>query len=58
VLFDVDDVLTDGTLYIGANGEVVKSFNAKDGFAITLLQQYGALAGVLSGKDSEALQYR
>lgn len=58
VLFDVDGVLTDGTLFIGANGETVKPFNAKDGFAISLLQQYNIQVGVLSGKDSEALRYR
>ena len=36
VIFDVDGVLTDGILYIGAEGEVVKAFNAKDGVAIAL----------------------
>lgn len=57
-LFDVDGVLTDGTLFIGKDGEVVKPFNAKDGFGVALLQNYGIKVGVLSGKDSEALRYR
>ena len=39
VLFDVDGVLTDGTLYIGAEGEVFKAFNARDGVAISLLKK-------------------
>lgn len=57
-LFDVDGVLTDGTLWIGAQGEVYKPFHAKDGFAVSILQQFGVEVGVLSGKDSEALRYR
>jgi len=30
VLFDVDGVLTDGSLYIGADGELFKKFNGFD----------------------------
>jgi 3-deoxy-D-manno-octulosonate 8-phosphate phosphatase (KDO 8-P phosphatase) len=58
VLFDVDGVLNDGTLWIGESGEVYKPFNAKDGFAFATLRQFGLKAGVLSGKTSEALRYR
>ena len=58
VLFDVDGVLNDGTLWINAEGEVVKPFNAKDGFGFSILRQFGVRAGVLSGKDSQALRYR
>lgn len=58
VLFDVDGVLNDGTLWITAEGEVVKPFNAKDGFGFSILRQFGIKVGVLSGKDSHALRYR
>ncbi|MFC3286231.1 KdsC family phosphatase [Litchfieldella rifensis] len=58
VLFDVDGVLTDGTLYIGGSGEEYKPFNAKDGVAVSLLSHYGIKAGVISGKSSPALLYR
>lgn len=58
VLFDVDGVLTDGTLHIGADGEVVKNFNAKDGVAVALLKAHGIRSGILSGKASAALDYR
>lgn len=58
VLFDVDGVLNDGTLWINAVGEVVKPFNAKDGFGFSILRQFGIKVGVLSGKDSHALRYR
>ena len=52
VLFDVDGVLTDGSLYIGADGELFKKFNAKDGVAIALLKANGIQVGVISGKAS------
>ena len=58
VLFDVDGVLTDGTLWVDANGEVIKGFNVKDGVAVALLQKHGILVGVVSGKASAALDFR
>lgn len=58
VLFDVDGVLTDGTLHIGSDGEVVKNFNAKDGVAVALLRAHGIRSGIISGKTSAALDYR
>lgn len=58
VLFDVDGVLTDGQLHINDNGELFKSFNAKDGVAIALLKAHGILSGIISGKDSPALDFR
>jgi len=58
VIFDVDGVMTDGTLYINEDGEFFKSFNAKDGIAIKLLQCYGLISGVISGKSSKSLLRR
>lgn len=58
VLYDVDGVLTDGSLHIGAHGEEVKSFNAKDGVAVALLKAHGIRSGIISGKASAALDYR
>jgi len=58
VLFDVDGVLTDGSLYVGLDGEVFKKFNAKDGVAVTLLKAHGIQVGVISGKASKALDFR
>ncbi len=54
VLFDVDGVLTDGTLWIGPQGEAFKGFNAKDGVAVALLKKYGLQVGIVSGKASAA----
>ncbi|WP_110656462.1 KdsC family phosphatase [Salinicola halimionae] len=55
MLFDVDGVLTDGTLLIGPEGESLKPFNVRDGVAIGLLRQHGIKSGVLSAKSSQPL---
>ena len=41
MLFDVDGVLTDGTLYLGPSGEVMKGFNVRDGHGLKLLAEAG-----------------
>lgn len=58
VLFDVDGVLTNGSLFIGADGEVCKPFNARDGFSVALLKKHEIMVGIISGKASKALDYR
>lgn len=58
VLFDVDGVMTDGSIYITENGESIKKFNVKDGLAIELLRCHGIYTGVVSGKASSALSLR
>lgn len=58
VVFDVDGVLTDGTLAYSASGEEVKFFNVKDGVGIKLLQTYGVEVAVISAKGSAALDKR
>lgn len=58
VLFDVDGVLTDGTLFLDGQGELVKPFNVRDGLAVGMLRAHGIRSGVLSGKASAPLDYR
>jgi 3-deoxy-D-manno-octulosonate 8-phosphate phosphatase (KDO 8-P phosphatase) len=58
VLFDVDGVLTDGSLTFDGEGERTKSFNVRDGLAIALLRAHGILSGIISGKASAPLNYR
>ena len=58
VVFDVDGVLTDGTLTYSATGEEVKHFNVKDGVGIKLLQEYNVPVAIISAKDSAALAKR
>lgn len=58
VLFDVDGVLTDGTIWMDGDGEAVKGFHVQDGLAVSLLRTHGIRSGVLSGKTSAPLDAR
>ncbi len=58
ILLDVDGVLTNGQLIIGANGELVKVFNALDGMGIKLAIRTGLLFGIITGRKSEAITIR
>jgi 3-deoxy-D-manno-octulosonate 8-phosphate phosphatase (KDO 8-P phosphatase) len=57
-IFDVDGVMTDGTLYIGPQGEALKAFNILDGHGVKMLQAAGVAAAILSGRTSEAVAHR
>ena len=57
-IFDVDGVLTDGRLFIGAQGEDVKAFHVLDGHGLKLLARGGIEPVILSGRDSPALRRR
>jgi 3-deoxy-D-manno-octulosonate 8-phosphate phosphatase (KDO 8-P phosphatase) len=58
VLFDVDGVLTDGTLTYGPGGEALKTFHVRDGHGIVLLRLAGVRSGILSARDSEIVRAR
>ena len=58
MIFDVDGVLTDGGLRYGAEGELVKTFNALDGHGIKLLQEYGVQVGIISARNSAIVARR
>jgi 3-deoxy-D-manno-octulosonate 8-phosphate phosphatase (KDO 8-P phosphatase) len=57
-IFDVDGVLTDGTLYISEAGETLKAFHALDGHGLKLLAQGGITPIVITGRDSPAVRRR
>jgi len=56
--FDVDGVLTDGSLLFSEAGETLKRFNTLDGHGIKLLQQGGITPVVITGRDSKPLRVR
>ena len=60
VLFmDVDGTLTDGKIYMGANGELCKVFNIKDGCGIgVILRQAGIEPIIITGRSSQILENR
>jgi 3-deoxy-D-manno-octulosonate 8-phosphate phosphatase (KDO 8-P phosphatase) len=57
-IFDVDGVLTDGSIYIGEDGEDFKAFNSLDGHGLKLLAQGGITPAVITGRDSPAVRRR
>jgi len=57
-VFDVDGVLTDGTLYFGPAGEAFKAFNILDGHGLKLLQAAGLKTAILSGRKSKPVTHR
>ena len=54
VALDVDGVLTDGTLYYGARGEIMKAFSARDGMGISLARLGGLQPVIITGRTEEA----
>ncbi len=58
LVLDVDGVLTDGRLYYGARGEVLKVFHVLDGHGIREVQRAGVAVAVISGRDAPAVRKR
>src|SRR5688500_14526350 len=56
--FDVDGVLTDGSLLVFDTGEQVRRMNIKDGFALQLAIKKGYRVVVISGSYSAAVRQR
>ena len=52
MIFDVDGVLTDGSLTYGPDGEATKTFNVLDGLGIQLLQRAGVATAIISARQS------
>ncbi len=57
-LCDVDGVLTDGTVIMGAGGNELKRFDIRDGFGLRLLQDGGLRVGWVSARPSTATTER
>lgn len=62
VALDVDGVLTDGGVYLGADAEgrrvELKRFDITDGLGIRLLQEAGVAIAIVTGRESEAVRLR
>ena len=50
LICDVDGVLTDGKIYTGADGELFKAFNVKDGLRIKMLLATGIDVATLTAR--------
>jgi 3-deoxy-D-manno-octulosonate 8-phosphate phosphatase (KDO 8-P phosphatase) len=58
MIFDVDGVMTDGTLYYSERGEELKAFNIQDGHGIKMLRQYGVEVALITARSSRAVELR
>ena len=58
MLFDVDGVLTDGRVFIHADGTESKSFGIRDGIAMIWAQRAGIKIGLLSARSSATTPHR
>lgn len=58
-VMDVDGTLTDGKIYIGNNGELMKAFDVKDGYGIKeLLPEYDIVPIIITARNSDILEQR
>jgi len=57
-IFDVDGVLTDGSLYLGDDGQEYKAFNSKDGLGMKLLQSSGVGIAIITARTSQVVLLR
>ena len=56
---DVDGTLTDGKIYMGVDGEVMKAFDIKDGYALhTLLKEQGIIPVIITARKSPMVEHR
>jgi 3-deoxy-D-manno-octulosonate 8-phosphate phosphatase (KDO 8-P phosphatase) len=57
-VFDVDGVLTDGTIMVTTAGEMYRSMNIKDGFALKTAVDKGYTIVIISGGSNEGVRKR
>ncbi len=57
-VFDVDGVLTDGSLILLQTGEQARTMNIRDGYALQLAVKKGYRIVIISGGKSEAVKTR
>lgn len=57
-VFDIDGVLTDGSLLVFDNGQLFRKMHVKDGYALQLAVKMGYQVVVISGAVSEPVRIR
>ena len=58
MVFDVDGILTDGSLWYGERGEVFKRFNALDGHGLKMLAASGVNVVLMTGRSGPIVDRR
>ena len=57
-IFDVDGVLTDGSLYLSDSGEEIKAYNSQDGHGMKMLRESGVELAIITGRTSRSVELR
>lgn len=58
IIFDVDGVLTDGSLYFSDDGQEMKAFNSRDGHGMKMLHESGVEIAIITGRTSNVVTHR
>ena len=58
LVFDVDGVMTDGSITYDENGKEYKTFNAKDGHGIVRMNKSGFITAIITARDNETVRHR
>ncbi len=58
VAFDVDGVMTDGTLFLADDGQEYKGFNSLDGHGLKMLKSSGVQLAIITGRSSRVVEQR
>ena len=56
--FDIDGVATDGGVFCNSDGDLLRTYDAKDGFAIRMAVMNGYHVAVVTGGSSESIRKR
>ncbi len=56
--FDVDGVFTNGGVFCDVNGELYRTYDSKDGFAVRMACMRGYPVGIITGGRSESIRQR
>lgn len=56
--FDIDGVATDGGVFCASDGDLLRTYDAKDGFAIRMAVMNGFPVAVITGGSSESIRKR
>ncbi len=58
IAFDVDGIMTDGTLFLADDGQEYKGFNSLDGHGLKMLQRSGVALAIITGRSSRVVEHR
>ncbi len=56
--FDIDGVATEGGVFCNSEGDLLRTYDAKDGFAIRMAVMRGYPVAVITGGSSESIRKR